>query len=288
MCRSSYRWGGEFQGKSSDLLVQALIDHRITSANHPQANGSAERAVQTIKQGILRTVLDTKQDWDEALAWVTMGYRVTPQASTGLTPFEMMYSVAPIVPPSVRENFTEFDLVKDDPVVMGESLRERALALQQACVIAGGNLLIAQHRDTLRYAKLRSGGYLPSLVNYQVGDYVYVKATNKAGSAPGPKPLVPHARPEILRVFDVRPSGVLVLIGADDHTVSENVLNVSPCQLPVIEPLGRKRLNRALKEHHCEICMLPDQEAVMVCCDSCDRGFHSYWLRLGFALPHLK
>ena len=95
--------GGGFQGKFSDLLVHALIDHRITSVNHPQANGLAERAVQTIKQGILRTVLDTKQDWDEALAWVTMGYRVTPQASTGLTPFEMMYSVAPI-----GQRFLEF------------------------------------------------------------------------------------------------------------------------------------------------------------------------------------
>ena len=37
--------GGEFTKEFSDLLAQLCIDHRNVSANHPQANGLAERTV---------------------------------------------------------------------------------------------------------------------------------------------------------------------------------------------------------------------------------------------------
>lgn len=40
--------GTEFAGEFDDVLKMALIDHRRTAPNHPQADGLAERAVQTI------------------------------------------------------------------------------------------------------------------------------------------------------------------------------------------------------------------------------------------------
>ncbi|KAJ9512490.1 hypothetical protein QJQ45_018788 [Haematococcus lacustris] len=39
--------GREFKGEFADLLQRNLIDHRVTSPHHPQADGLAERAVQT-------------------------------------------------------------------------------------------------------------------------------------------------------------------------------------------------------------------------------------------------
>jgi hypothetical protein len=42
----------EFRGEFQDLLNHALIDHRRTSRNHPQADGLVERMVQTCKKGL--------------------------------------------------------------------------------------------------------------------------------------------------------------------------------------------------------------------------------------------
>ncbi|KAH9539057.1 hypothetical protein CY35_15G039600 [Sphagnum magellanicum] len=65
--------GGEFQ----DLLDHVFIDHRRTSRDHPQADGLAERMVQTCKKGLQKICLTkNKEDWDLALPYITMGYRM--------------------------------------------------------------------------------------------------------------------------------------------------------------------------------------------------------------------
>jgi transposase InsO family protein len=46
--------GKEFSGDFEELLVNCGIDHRMTSHDHPQANGQAERMVQTIKAALRR------------------------------------------------------------------------------------------------------------------------------------------------------------------------------------------------------------------------------------------
>jgi hypothetical protein len=97
--------GGEFEAAFDKLLVQALIDHRVTSASHPQANGLSERTVKTLKTCISRYVDSTgnPEEWDMFLPWIVMGYRVTPQESTKVCPFTMLYGVSPVVPPNVRD-----------------------------------------------------------------------------------------------------------------------------------------------------------------------------------------
>jgi hypothetical protein len=270
--------GGEFQGELEQLLVKCLIDHRVTSSSHPQANGLAERCVKSFKACLSRCVHSTgeKANWDLYLPWIALGYRVSPQEATKLSPYHIMFATAPIIPPNIVDRM-QGSISFDDPDVAAESILLRAKAIEDACAIAGQNLLIAQHRDSLRYAKLRSGGYLPKLSHFFPGQYVYVR--DQAESIHN------MARPEILRVKEVRSSGVLILEGADNATIAENIINCAPCHLPIlaVDPSTlpiRPHINLA-----CQICGLPDHHAVLLICDSCYRGWHTYCIAPYFTVP---
>eukprot|EP00983_Pelagomonas_calceolata_P029577 926867-Pelagomonas_calceolata.AAC.1 len=62
----------------------------------------------------------------------------------------------PIIPAAQKERFdAPFDL--DNPELAVKNVIERGKIAQEASIIAGNNLLIAQHRDKLRYATIRGG-----------------------------------------------------------------------------------------------------------------------------------
>ena len=84
-------------------------------------------------------------------------------------------------------------------------LLERVKAIRQHGVIAGEDLRIAQHRDTKRYAVVRSGVYHPRMRKYDVGDYVYCKH-NKPTST-----LDTFHYDNILRVAAILESGNLMI-----------------------------------------------------------------------------
>ena len=263
--------GGEFEGAFADLLLKCLIDHRVTSASHPQANGLSEKCVGSVKSCLARYV-DTSgspEDWDLYLPWIALGYRATPQESTKYTPFQLMYSADCITPPNIKERFQmpiDFDNLPADE--LAASLQDRADAMQRSCAMVHTNLLVAQHRDSLRYARLRSGSYNPKVLNFQKGDYVYLKDLADA--------LHPTARREILRVKDVRSSGVLVLEGQCGNTIARNGMHCTPCHLDIEQPQVTD-LARPHTTAGCEKCRLPDAKGTIVC-DSCNRVWHIYCL----------
>ena len=78
------------------------------------------------------------------------------------------------MPSAVREKLHPVvDL--DDPEVWAQILHDRAEYFRRAMPMALENLAIAQHRDTLCYARTRSGAYRPQLRRFKVGDYVYLQ-----------------------------------------------------------------------------------------------------------------
>ena len=104
-----------------------------------------------------------------------MGYYFSRQASLlSFSPYQLLYGRELVLPSAVREKLHPVvDL--DDPEVWAQTLQDRAEYFQKAMPMALKNLAIAQHRNTLRYTRIRSGAYRPQLQQFKVGDYVYLQ-----------------------------------------------------------------------------------------------------------------
>ena len=251
------------------LLTSCLIDHRLTSPNHPQANGLSERCVQTIKRA-LRKLTDDEghaNDWEKHLPWLVLGYLCSVQRSTGFSPYHLLYATAPVIPPAVRERMLE-PIDFDNPELASASLISRAAIVKYHLPMALGNLEIAQHRDTLRYATIKGGAFIPKLRRFQEGDYVYVRRRNRSNT------LQFTSHPEILRVREVLPQGTLRLYGRCGQEITMHCTNCTPCHLLNINPSLDPSLARPNLSHKCEICRSAERSHLMVLCSFCNSGWH--------------
>jgi len=92
--------GKSFMSKSLKTMLSLMgVKQRFTSAYHPQTNGLCERQNSTIKTG-LRIYLSRnhQEDWDKYLQQITWAINTTPQATTRMTPFELIFARKPIQP----------------------------------------------------------------------------------------------------------------------------------------------------------------------------------------------
>jgi site-specific DNA-cytosine methylase/transposase-like protein len=266
--------GSEFDGAFAMLLRDSHVDHCRSSPAHPQANGQAEKAVGIIKRAITKTCTAKQQlhNWDREVGWAVMGYRCSKQRSTGLSPYEMLYARAPVIPSALQESFAEpIDLDNDDAAVRDLLLRQRLVA--EMTPMALQNLSIAQHRDQLRYAKVRAPDYKPRQHTFKPGQYAYVQQLQRQSG------LQPRAQPVIYRVAEVRDSGVLLLQGKCGRTTAAHVSHCSPCHLPDIDGSIDPRLAENVEEAVCEVCGTDDNPAVLLLCDVCTQAFHIYCLQ---------
>jgi len=72
-------------------LLLVIMKAIQTSPYHPQMDGLVERFNQTLK-AMLRKVADHEgKDWDKLLPYILFAYREVTQASTGFSPFKLVY-----------------------------------------------------------------------------------------------------------------------------------------------------------------------------------------------------
>ena len=84
--------GSEFHNKVNRELMKVFgIDHRLTTAYHPQANGLDERFNQTLVNVLSKFHQINRDRWDEKLAEVVYSYNSAYQESSKHTPFEAMF-----------------------------------------------------------------------------------------------------------------------------------------------------------------------------------------------------
>src|SRR4051794_1820459 len=123
------------------------------------------------------------------------------------------------------------------------------------------NLAIAQDRDTLRYARIRSRAYRPQLRQFKVGNYVYLQCE-------APTTLYVRVGRTILRVTTILPCGVLPLEGKDGEECKNNTKNCAPCHLPIKEIIYPK-LAMVPPRYRCYVCGESKGAATMLLCDLC-------------------
>lgn len=74
--------GKEFHNEINRLLMESFqIDHRLTTAYHPQANGLDERFNQTLCNAIAKVTGEEHDTWDERIPESVYAYNTSVQVS---------------------------------------------------------------------------------------------------------------------------------------------------------------------------------------------------------------
>ena len=83
--------GPQFVSEEFETFLQTQgVEHRKTIPLCPQANGEVERQNRSLLKCFQIAKVENK-DWrSELVTWLT-AYRSTPQATTGTTPFSLMF-----------------------------------------------------------------------------------------------------------------------------------------------------------------------------------------------------
>ncbi|KAL1276794.1 hypothetical protein QQF64_036417 [Cirrhinus molitorella] len=156
----------------ADLCRLLHVKQLRTTVYHPQTDGLVERFNKTLKQMLRRVAAEEKRDWDQMLPYVLFGIREVPQASTGFTPFELLFGRQPRglldvareaweqQPAAYRSSFEHVRLMRERIDRVMPLVREHLTQAQQA-----------QQRHYNRAAQPRE---------FQPGDHVLLLVPNSA------------------------------------------------------------------------------------------------------------
>ena len=271
--------GSPFKDEFAALCERKFIHHRVITADIPRSNGLAERAVQTIKAALRKHVADRHNalTWDtEGLTNILTGYRCTTQAATGHSPARILFALDPVLDAEQYYARREpLDFGKEVPIdLIAADLLQRSQVVSEIGHSVAHNLRTAHERDCRRFKARRSGLYVPRIHHFAAGDYVFVLAQ---GQKPGGT-LGIRARNEVLRVVEVRPSGVLVLVNQAGRTIEKHYEHCVPCMLPNLLGETHAGLVKPQADLPCQICGDHRHWESMLLCDSCDTGWHMYCL----------
>ena len=78
-----------------EFVNQVCFQLQILNTEHrqptPQTNGLTERFNQTLQRALIKLVNNSQNNWDEKLDGILFAYRISQQAFSNVTPFELMY-----------------------------------------------------------------------------------------------------------------------------------------------------------------------------------------------------
>ena len=140
---------------TSQLLIEIyrmLHIHPIrTTPYHPQTDGLVERFNRTLKSMLRKAATSEGKDWDKVLPYLLFAYREVPQASTGFSPFELLYG-RPVRGPLdvLKESWVTSQ--RSDESVVSHVLSMRS-KLEKMTELVKENMEVSQSRQKKWYDK---------------------------------------------------------------------------------------------------------------------------------------
>ena len=169
--------GSNFTSKLLSELYRLLkIQGVCTSPYHPQCDGLVEHFNQTLKMMLRKVVNKEGKDWDKLLPYVLFAYREVPQASTGFSPFELIYGRKVRGPMAVLREAWESERSQDASVVahvvqIREQLQQMTDLVEQNMVKAQANQKRWYNRNA-RSCKFEPGDQLRTCVATYINQQV--------------------------------------------------------------------------------------------------------------------
>ena len=162
--------GTQFTAATFEAFLNLMgVRHRRTPPYHAQSNGLVELFNETLKTLLRRLAAEEPRDWEKYLAPLLFAYRNAPQASTGYSPFELIYGHKVRGPLTImKEYWSSVDPPADDYLTTHQYLTEMRHRLKETCEIARDHLQNAQEKN-IKYANRRA-----KMRTLQPGDHVLI------------------------------------------------------------------------------------------------------------------
>lgn len=145
--------GSNFMSKIfSQVMAQLGVQHRTSSAYHPESQGALERFHQTLKSMLRKFCTESNREWDEGLPLLLFAVRETVQESLGFSPADLVFGHTVRGPLRLLKEkwLSEKATVKVNILDHVSSFRER---LHRACELARESLADAQSKMKHHYDK---------------------------------------------------------------------------------------------------------------------------------------
>ncbi|XP_028437739.1 uncharacterized protein LOC114558153 [Perca flavescens] len=122
-----------------------------TTPYHPQTDGLTERFNQTLKQMLRKFVNNSGTDWDQWLPYLLFAYREVPQASTGFSPFELLYGHEVRGPLSLMREIWEGGKERGESVNVISYVVQMRERLEKMSELAQAHMVEAQQQQKSWY-----------------------------------------------------------------------------------------------------------------------------------------
>ena len=207
--------GREFINSVVDILTERFqINHRISSAYHPQTNGQRERDNRTLKDTLMK--ITDNNDWDDMLPAALFAYRTSVHKSTSFSPFFAMYGQQAKLPCDITGERNQEELneeVMESMIGINKEIKNKL----------SESISRAQEKQKQYYDSRHAFKH-----DFKVGDKVLIinaARVHHMGGKMSPRFVGPY------KIVNVLPKGRLQLQNIRTGKTLKNVYNVSTVKL---------------------------------------------------------